>query len=120
MTGACADCLRRAWLLQGLAGHLGPARSEIAEILALEAEDRVAGVGGRHRHRLTERRRAFELAEARREVERAGLETICRCDGEYPARLEDLLSPPAVLHVAGGLRRFLAAVNAEPVAVVGS
>jgi DNA processing protein len=120
MTGACADCLRRTWLLKELAGHLEPVRSEIAEILALEDEDLVAAVGGRHRHRLGERRRAFEVAEARREVERAGLETICRCDGEYPARLEDLLCPPAVIHVAGGLRRFLAAVSAEPVAVVGS
>jgi DNA processing protein len=120
MTAACADCLRRTWLLKELAGHLEPVRSEISGILALGDEDLVAALGGRHRQRFSERRLAFDPAEARRTARRAGLETICRCDPEYPACLEDLLAPPAVIHVAGGLRRFLVAAGAETVAVVGS
>ncbi len=120
MTGACADCLRRAWLLRELAGHLEPLRAEIAEILLLGDEDLVGAVGGRHRDRVLERRLAFDPAQARHDAKRAGLETICLCDPEYPPRLADLPSPPAVIHVAGGLHRFLISANAEAVAVVGS
>ncbi len=120
MTGACGDCLRRAWLLRELAGHLEPRRAEIAEILLLGDEDLVAALGGRHRNELLDRWRGFDPVQARRELTQAGLETICPCDPAYPARLADLPSPPAVIHVAGGLRRFLAAANAEAVAIVGS
>jgi DNA processing protein len=45
---------------------------------------------------------------------------MCRCDPAYPARLHALEGPPAVLHVAGGLDRFLSLVADDPVAVVGS
>src|SRR5262249_14770588 len=50
----------------------------------------------------------------------AGLELICRCDPAYPVRLRDLAAPPAVLHVAGGLDRFLTLAARDPGAVVGS
>jgi DNA processing protein len=120
MTGACADCLRRTGLLRDLAGHLDPVRADVLELLALEDEALVTAVGGRFRHRLARHRLALDAAEMRREAERAGLETICRCQPDYPQRLRDLPSPPAVLHSAGGLERFLEAVDSDPVAIVGS
>jgi DNA processing protein len=50
----------------------------------------------------------------------AGLEPICRCHPHYPQRLLALSSPPAVLHVGGGLERFLELMSSEPVAIVGA
>src|SRR5207248_3532805 len=45
---------------------------------------------------------------------------VCRCDARYPARLRDLPAAPAVLYVAGGPARLLAAAGEDPVALVGS
>ena len=120
MTAACPACLRRTWLVGELAGHLDPVRSGIIDLLALEDEELLAAVGGRHRRRLAERRCSVDPAEVRCRAERAGLEMICRCDPHYPQRLRDLPAPPAVIHVAGGLDRFLDTVGNDPVAIVGS
>jgi DNA processing protein len=64
--------------------------------------------------------RRLSTAELRASAAAAGLELVCACDPAYPARLDDLQSPPAVLYVAGGLERFLELVDGEPVAVVGA
>jgi DNA processing protein len=120
MTGACAACLRRTWLLRELGGHLEPVRREIAELLLLEDEDLIAAVGGRERGRLARELLALDPTRLEREAEEAGLAMICRCDPAYPARLHDLPNPPAVLHVAGGLDRFLRTAASDPVAIVGS
>jgi DNA processing protein len=120
VTGACDLCLRRAWLLSELAGHLDPVRARIAELLALDDEKLVAAVGGRRRDRLMRRVAGFAAGQARDAAERSGVELICRCDPAYPVRLLELPSAPAVLHVAGGAERFLAAAASEPVAIVGS
>lgn len=120
MSGACAPCLRRAWLLALLSGHLEPVRAQIGELLVLSDRQLIAAVGGRRRRELERR-----LARARPEpallaAREAGLELICRCDAAYPSRLSELPAPPAVLHVAGGVERFLAAVADEPLAIVGA
>ncbi len=120
MSRACADCLRRTGLLRKLAGHLDPVRADILELLALEDEALVTAVGGQFRRRLARQRLALDAGDMRREAEQAGLETICRCQPDYPERLRDLPSPPAVLHMAGGLDRFLEAADSDPVAIVGS
>jgi DNA processing protein len=117
---ACDRCLTRTWLLRELGGHLEPVRSHIAELLALGDEELVAAVGGRRRDQLTRQLADPDRAQARRDAEQAGVDLICRCDPAYPSRLRDLASPPAVLHVAGGVDRFLAATASEPVAIVGS
>lgn len=117
---ACDACLRRSWLLGALAGHLEPVRADIVELLELGDEDLVAAVGGRRRDELMRRHHGFAAADARTEADAAGIELICRCDPGYPPRLQDLPSAPAVLHVVGGLKRFLAADASEPVAIVGS
>ena len=43
---ACAECLRRAWLLVRLAGHLDNERERIAELLDRADEDLIEAVGG--------------------------------------------------------------------------
>lgn len=114
---ACPRCLARSWLLARLAGHLDCERAKLEPLLALDDEDLIAAVGGRDRDRV-----AAELRQRRGETRpgEPGIESICRCEDQYPARLRALPAPPAVLHVAGGLDRLLAAAEADPVAVVGS
>ena len=117
---ACSDCLRRPWLLSALSGHLDRTGSRLRELLELGDEELLTAVSGRRRGHLEQDLAAFESGAARAASRRAGVELICRCDADYPGRLRDLPSPPAVLHVNGGLDRFLALSAGEPVAVVGT
>jgi len=120
MSYACDCCIARAWLLSRLGGHLERARTRIEETLALSDEDLIAAVGGRNQEQVRSELRGADPETARRRTRSAGLELICRCDPRYPARLRDLASPPAVLHVAGGLERFLELIEKDPVAIVGA
>src|SRR6202020_124485 len=63
---------------------------------------------------------AADAEHARTRADAAHLELICACDREYPERLRRLLGPPAVLHVAGGMRSFLDLAGSDPVAIVGT
>src|SRR5436305_14040141 len=117
---ACEACLRRAWLLSALAGHLNRARGRVAELLELSDEDLVAALAGRRRAGLARDLATFDPAPSRTRARRAGVTLICRCDPSYPRRLGDLPAPPAVLHVAGDFERFLHAAAGEPAAVVGT
>jgi DNA processing protein len=117
---ACPACLRRSWLLSRLASHLEPVRNRLDELLALADTDLIEAIGGGRRGEVFAQARGLDEAELRVRSTRAGLELICACDDAYPSRLRELESPPAVLHVAGGLERFLELVAGEPVAVVGA
>lgn len=117
---ACRDCLRRPWLLSILSGHLDRTGARLAELLELDDEELLSAAGGRQRRRLDHRLAAFDAGASRARAREAGLELICRCEPDYPRRLRDLPSPPAVLHVKGDLERFLALGLGEPVAVVGT
>jgi DNA processing protein len=117
---ACDRCIARAWLVGRLAGHLEQARARIDSVLALEDEALIAALGGKHRRALASELREMDVDAARQRAAAAGVETICRCDPDYPLALRVLLGPPAVLHVAGGLERFLRLADQDPVAVVGA
>lgn len=117
---ACEECLRRSWLIERLAAHLEPVRARVAELLDLGDEQLIAALGGRDAEAVGDEFARFDAASARGRARRAGLQTICRCDAGFPTRLRGLTVPPAVLHVVGGLDRFLARVSADPVAIVGS
>ena len=117
---ACHRCLARAWLIDRLASHLEPVRARIAEVLAFDDARLIETVGGRAAERVQSERDRFEPDAARGRARRSGLELICRCDAAFPERLRALDAPPAVLHVAGGLDRFLGWAGADPVAIVGS
>lgn len=117
---ACDRCLARSWLVSQLGSHLEVARGRIALVLALDDDELLAAAGGDRTEALRSGLDAFDAAEARKQAAVAGLELICRCDEAYPWRLRTLEGPPAVLHVAGGLDRFLSLVADEPVAIVGA
>jgi DNA processing protein len=117
---ACAECLARAWLLGRLAGHLEVDRHRLAALLDLGDDDLLDAVAGGERTAIESERLAFDPDDYRTRCAVAGVELICRCDAAYPAALWSLKAEPAVLHVAGGLRRFLELVAADCVALVGA
>ena len=117
---ACEDCLRRPWLLSLMSGYLDRTGARLPELLDLDNGELLRAAGGKDRQRLERRFAAFDAGAARAKARQAGLELICLCDPTYPDRLRQLPSPPAVLHVNGGLERFLALAAGEPVAVVGT
>jgi DNA processing protein len=118
--GACTDCLARAWLRSRLAAHLEPVRARLDEILALDDDDLLAAVAGKQRVAIRRELLHFDARETQRHCREVGVETICRCHPDYPSRLRELAAPPSVLHVAGGLDRFLELVGGDPVAIVGA
>jgi DNA processing protein len=114
--GACDDCLRRTDLIAALAGRLDiewRRRDRPARVLALDARDLLALGDAGIRRRWAD----FRAADARRAIASAGLVAVCRCSDAYPAAVEDLPDPPAVLHVAGCLDPLH---EADHVAIVGA
>ncbi len=118
---ACEDCLARPWLLARLGGHLDCVRGRIQPLLTLSNEHLVAAVGGGAAAKAAAELASFDADRARGAADANGLDLVCRCDAAYPALLRDLgAAAPAVLHVAGGINRFLELCGHDPVAVVGS
>ena len=117
---ACDGCLARSWLLGRLAAHLEVVRHRIEPLLGLADEDLIAAVAGKQRAAVQGELEQFDAVQARESCAATGLEQICGCDPRYPGSLAALAAPPAVLHVAGGVERFLARVAEQPVAVVGA
>lgn len=117
---ACDRCLARSWLLARLGGHLERVRSRIELVLSLGEQDLISAVAGSQRHCLQEEFAHLDIETERTRLDGSGLESICRCEPSYPNRLRALRSPPAVLHVAGGLDRMTSLLEADPVAVVGA
>ena len=79
----------------------------MSELLDRSDEDLIEAVGGSHTAEVRAEWDVFDAAAYRASCEAAGVETLCRCDPAYPAKLWDLEGEPAVLHVAGGVERFL-------------
>jgi DNA processing protein len=117
---ACDGCVARSWLLARLGGHLEYARGRIDAVLALGDEELISAVGGRYRQQIARELGRLDSDELRERAAGALVESICRCQAAYPARLRALESPPAVLFVAGGLGRFSELAGEDPVAIVGA
>ena len=117
---ACDRCVARSWLLSRLGGHLEHARGQIDAALALDDEELIAAVGGRYREQVARELGCLDAGGLRERAAAARIDSICRCQATYPARLRALGSPPAVLYVAGGLTRFLEIAGEDPVAIVGA
>ena len=120
MSEACDACLRWTWLLGRMAGHLDHARARIAAVLELDEDELIAALGGDLGGDLLRERDSVDPERQRDRCSEAGLQLVCRCDPAYPVRLRDLPAPPRVLHVVGGLDRFLELTARDPVAIVGS
>ena len=118
--GACDGCLARTWLLARLAGHIELHRDRTQELLTLSDADLLAAVGGQSRPEIEFELSSFEPSAARERAARAGVTQICRCDERYPAALNDLAAPPAVIHLAGTPDRLRAQIAEPTVAIVGS
>ena len=130
-TAACADCLRRSWLLAALAPNLDlvwKQRSPLRDVLALPDAELIDALGGAERPRLHERRASFDVGAALRACQRAEVTPVCVHDARFPPRLRIGPGGPQLLHVAGGLCRLdvlagdqaPAAGPAPAVAVVGT
>jgi DNA processing protein len=121
---ACADCLRRSWLLARLAPALEAARGRskrLPEVLAVGDAALLAALGGADRPTLDREYEEFDAGAALEACRRAGVESMCRCQPDrYPAGLGDLGDPPAALFVAGTVERLLELLDRDSVAVVGA
>ena len=120
MSEACDACLRWTWLLGRMAGHLDHARARIAAVLELDEDELIAALGGDLGGDLLRECDSVDPERQRYRCSEAGVQLVCRCDPAYPVRLRDLPAPPRVLHVVGGLGRFLELTARDPVAIVGS
>ena len=89
-------------------------------MLRLPDGELIAAVGGGESERIAREWGKLDVAQYRRRAAGAGIEAICRCDPEYPARLRMSASAPAVLHIVGAAGRFLTLMRDDPVAIVGS
>ena len=92
---ACADCLRRTWLVARLAGRIELARhagrgagaGALRELLALPDATLLAAIAGQERRRIARELERVEPAGMLLACARAGLAAVCRHDPDYPARL---------------------------------
>lgn len=117
---ACDDCVRRAWLLGRLAGHLDPVRGRIQAVLDLGDEALIGAVAGRDEAAVRDEYGACDPDGYRTAGAAAGLALICRCDPGYPPSLHALGDQPPMLHVAGSASRLLELTRGPAVAVVGA
>ena len=120
---ACADCLRRSWLVARLGAQLDFARRRGRDLpLVLDLPDArlIGAIAGAARSTVEREYDGFNAQAAIARCRAAGVETICRCDPEYPRQLVSAPGSPAVLHVAGGRDRFVAQMASDAVSIVGA
>jgi DNA processing protein len=120
---ACDQCLRRAWLIAALAGHLDVAWRQWngpGALLGLDDATLLDAVrAGKQQHVVAGYKR-FDARTARARCADARLTAICRHSSAYPAALLDAPDPPAVVHVAGSADRLGRLLATPGIAVVGA
>jgi DNA processing protein len=122
---ACAECLRRAWMLRALAPYIDRAASgavgrRCAELLALSSADLCAAVAPKDAERLLEQAAKLPERDLRRALERAGCWSLCRHADAYPAGLRDARDAPWALIGVGDRELVAGLAPDEAVAVVGA
>jgi DNA processing protein len=118
---ACADCLRRSWLLAMLSARLSyhaRDRRRLLALLALGDEDLIQAIGGRRRRELRERHAHFERESLNWNTD---VEAICRHHRGYPHGL-GLAGEraPQMFYLTGAARRLQELAAQPVVAIVGS
>jgi len=122
---ACGECLRRAWLVSSLAGHIDKAvdvtpGNRARELLALTDEELAEAMAPSQAKSFLRRAAERDPARMLAAVSGSGSWATCRHDDLYPETLHDLGDAPAVIFGRGragilqGLRRETA------VTIVGS
>jgi DNA processing protein len=100
----CAACVRRAWVVGALAGHLERAwraRRPLRDVLGLPDRTLVECLGGDRTAQLLDRWESLDVAAARAAWAAVPVTAICRHDPRYPARLRTGPDAPAILFCAG-------------------
>lgn len=100
----CDGCVRRAWLLAELAGHLEVAwrtRRPLRDVLALEDLTLIAALGGERREELIARWQSVDVAAVRASWAQTEVAAVCCHDQRYPDRLRTGPDLPAVLFCSG-------------------
>lgn len=123
--GACAACLRRAWLLDELAGPLDylcrdPQR--LLEVLALDDAALIDALAGTRRGQVRAAYQAVSAAPAApasRQLAARVEQTLCRHRASFPHRLRFACAPHA-LAVAPSARRLCELARGPVVAILGS
>ncbi len=119
----CRPCLRRAWLVARLAGHIEIAwlgRRPLPAVLALPDDELIIALAGDERAGIEYAYECFDAAAARAACARSAVAPICRCDARYPEALRHLPDPPAVLHVHRDAARFERCMASDGAAIVGA
>jgi DNA processing protein len=103
---ACGECLRRAWLVASLAGHIDKAVSDTAgnrarELLALSNEELAEAMARSQAKSFLQRARERDPVQMLAAVTGSGAWASCRHDGLYPEPLHDLGDAPAVIFGRG-------------------
>jgi DNA processing protein len=103
---ACPDCMRRAWLIGSLSGHIETAVSDTAghrahELLALPDEELAKAMARANAASYLRRARSRTPERLRAAVAGAGAWACCRHDELYPAGLNDLGDPPGAIFGRG-------------------
>jgi DNA processing protein len=122
---ACGECLKRAWLVGSLSGHIERAVSDapgqrVRELLALPDEDLARAMAHTRGSDFLEQAASRDPDRMTRAVAGARAWVSCRHDEFYPEALLDLSDPPAALFGRGDpglLGRLLAE---STVTMVGS
>jgi DNA processing protein len=117
--GACARCVRRAWVLAALGGpldHLHRDPTRLIDALALEDEQLIEALGGRRRAELRAGYAALSLGGA---TCRQPAGAVCVHDGRFPDALRFAFGPRA-LYVAPSAQRLQALACEPTVAIAGT
>jgi DNA processing protein len=103
---ACAECLRRAWLVASLAGHIETAidrtpGNRARELLALSDEELARAMARSKAQSFLERAAERDPERMLAAVRGSGAWATCRHDDLYPDALRDLGDAPAVIFGRG-------------------
>jgi DNA processing protein len=122
---ACPDCLRRAWLITSLAGHIENAvdntsGSRAHELLALPDVELARAMARAQADELLEQAAGRDPERLRAAIAGARAWACCRHDARYPSGLTALGDPPAVLFGRGDPDLLAELAADQMVTIVGS
>jgi DNA processing protein len=123
---ACPDCLRRAWLVGSLAGHIEKAVDKsvpgrrVHEVLALSDDDLAEAMAGSRAKDFLERAAARDAERLSEAVAAVRAWACCRHDALYPSALMELGDPPAALFGRGDAALLSEICADAMVTIVGS
>jgi DNA processing protein len=122
---ACDECLRKAWLVGSLAGHIETAvsntpGSRAREILALPSEELARAMARSQAASFIERAAARDPQQMLAAVADCGAWSTCRHDEVYPEWLGDLGDAPSVIFGRGDPSLLAGLPREDTVTIVGS